>query len=296
MAPQYRVSLLSLVTLLLCLMSGRPMAAQQLTAARQVEVDASDISVTSDQEVGLLRERLQRFTDSFAPDVRLLMTPTEPVETTIYLRLIDGSGQRFRGDLTLTAYRPIYGRDEQSLLLLAMERAMPVVVPRESSFFPLRGAIPESIQGRRLYYYLTLTMMLYYDSFDTLGGQPFLDLLRRESGRLQDAWQDEVTARTVSLQPDQLLPELITPEGTRLRELWCLYHREVLDADPTDPRAEESLIYCLQELDRLRRSMKIPHLIQLFGDAKGREMQRWRDDSPEVAALLDELFPWAIAQ
>lgn len=275
--------------LLLALLSLTPLRAQQLIAAR-VEVDASLLSAAAQEETEGLEERIRRFADGFAPDVSLTMTPTEPVETEIRLRLTEASGQEFRGELTLVAYRPIYGSTDRSLLFRTSERSFPIRYSRGSGFFPLRGALPESVGGRRLYYYLTLVMMLYYDSFDTTGGQPFADLLEREGSLFREAWSDRLGSTTGVPTPDLLLPELQSPEGIRLRELWCLYHRDVLDAGSDDLRAGESLLYCLEELQKLRASMRIPTLVRLFGEAKGAELQQRKDD-PACEELIDELFP-----
>ena len=230
-----------------------PLSAQQLVTSR-VEIDASALGSTAAKDAEGLSERVRRFADGFSPDVRLSMTPKEPVAVSIYIRLTAGSGQHFTGDLTLTAYRPIYGSERQSPLFMVMEREIPISTSEAGTYFPLPGSIPESILGRRLYYYLTVSMLLYYDSFDTLGGQPFLDHLQQRSEQLSDAWRESGDLRSAPLSPDRLLPELRTGEGTRGRELCCLYHREVLDEpmeqwskDPETRSLIEELIPWIRE-------------------------------------------------
>ncbi len=183
-----RLTRLHLLLLTVTLLS-MPLTAQQLVQAR-VEVDASALGATGAKEVEGLRERIQKFADGFSPDVRLSMTPKEPMQVSLYIRLTSGAGQHFTGDLTLTTYRPIYGSKRQTTLCMVMEREVPIQNSEARSFFPLQGTIPESILGRRLYYYLSVAMLLYYDSFDTLGGQPFLDHLLQRSEELGDAWRE----------------------------------------------------------------------------------------------------------
>ena len=280
-----RLHLLLLTVTLLSM----PLTAQQLVQAR-VEVDASALGATGAKEVEGLRERIRKFADGFSPDVRLSMTPKEPMQVSLYIRLTSGAGQHFTGDLTLTAYRPIYGSERQTPLCLVMEREVPIQNSEARSFFPLQGSIPESILGRRLYYYLSVAMLLYYDSFDTLGGQPFLDHLLQRSEELGDAWREVGDLRAAPLSPERLLPELRGKEGTEVRELYCLYHCEVLD-EPVESRERESLKYWLEEMDKLRLSMQIPRLIQMIGETKSGELKQWSND-PEVRAQVEELIPW----
>lgn len=283
-----RLTRLHLLLLTVALLS-MPLTAQQLVQAR-VEVDASALGATGAKEVEGLRERIRKFADGFSPDVRLSMTPKEPMQVSLYIRLTSGAGQHFTGDLTLTAYRPIYGSERQTPLCLVMEREVPIQNSEARSFFPLQGSIPESILWRRLYYYLSVAMLLYYDSFDTLGGQPFLDHLLQRSEELGDAWREVGDLRAAPLSPERLLPELRGREGTEVRELYCLYHREVLD-EPVESRGRESLIYWLEEMDKLRLSMQIPRLIQMIGETKAGELKQ-RSNDPEVRALVEELIPW----
>lgn len=283
-----RLTRLHLLLLTVTLLS-MPLTAQQLVQAR-VEVDASALGATGAKEVEGLRERIRKFADGFSPDVRLSMTPKEPMQVSLYIRLTSGAGQHFTGDLTLTAYRPIYGSERQTPLCLVMEREVPIQNSEAGSFFPLQGSIPESILGRRLYYYLSVAMLLYYDSFDTLGGQPFLDHLLQRSEELGDAWREVGDLRAAPLSPERLLPELRGREGTEVRELFCLYHREVLD-EPVESRGRESLMYWLEEMNKLRLSMQIPRLIQMIGETKAGELKQWSND-PEVRARVEELIPW----
>lgn len=283
-----RLTRLLLLLLTVSLLS-MPLTAQQLLQAR-VEVDASALGATGAKEVEGLRERIRKFADGFSPDVRLSMTPKEPMQVSLYIRLTSGAGQHFTGDLTLTAYRPIYGSERQTPLCLVMEREVPIQNSEARSFFPLQGSIPESILGRRLYYYLSVAMLLYYDSFDTLGGQPFLDHLLQRSEELGDAWREVGDLRAAPLSPERLLPELRGREGTEVRELFCLYHREVLD-EPVESRGRESLMYWLEEMNKLRLSMQIPRLIQMIGETKAGELKQWSND-PEVRARVEELIPW----
>lgn len=275
--------------LLTVTLPSTPLTAQQLVQAR-VEVDASALGATGAKEVEGLRERIRKFADGFSPDVRLSMTPKEPMQVSLYIQLTSGAGQHFTGDLTLTAYRPIYGSEQQTPLCLVMEREVPIQNSEARSFFPLQGSIPESFLGRRLYYYLSVAMLLYYDSFDTLGGQPFLDHLLQRSEELGDAWREVGDLRAAPLSPERLLPELRGREGTEVRELFCLYHREVLD-EPMESRGRESLKYWLEEMDKLRLSMQIPRLIQMIGETKAGELKQWSND-PEVRARVEELIPW----
>lgn len=283
-----RLTRLLLLLLTVALLS-MPLTAQQLVQAR-VEVDASALGATGAKEVEGLRERIRKFADGFSPDVRLSMTPKEPMQVSLYIRLTSGAGQHFTGDLTLTAYRPIYGSERQTPLCMVMEREVPIQNSEARSFFPLQGSIPESILGRRLYYYLSVAMLLYYDSFDTLGGQPFLDHLLQRSEELGDAWREVGDLRAAPLSPERLLPELRGREGTEMRELFCLYHRDVLD-EPVESRGRESLMYWLEEMNKLRLSMQIPRLIQMIGETKAGELKQ-RSNDPEVRALVEELIPW----
>ena len=283
-----RLTRLHLLLLTVTLLS-MPLTAQQLVQAR-VEVDASALGATGAKEVEGLRERIRKFADGFSPDVRLSMTPKEPMQVSLYIQLTSGAGQHFTGDLTLTAYRPIYGSEQQTPLCLVMEREVPIQNSEARSFFPLQGSIPESILGRRLYYYLSVAMLLYYDSFDTLGGHPFLDHLLQRSEELGDAWREVGDLRAAPLSPERLLPELRGREGSEMRELFCLYHREVLD-EPVESRGRESLMYWLEEMDKLRLSMQIPRLIQMIGETKSGELKQWSND-PEVRAQVEELIPW----
>lgn len=278
------------VVLILAMIGLMPGASAQQLISAEVEMDTSDLSLSDAEGADGIREYVRRLAESYAPDVRLSMTPIEPMEVSLLLRLTAGSADRYMADLTLTTYRPIYGKEERSTLLVTTEKAVSIQRSRDTGFLPIPGSIPESEIGRRLYYYLTLGMMLYYDSFDTLGGQPLMDHLRLTSDRLSSGWSESDPLTSAPLSPMRLLPELETPEGSRVRELYCLYHREVLD-EPVPSRAEQSLLYFLREMNRLREGLHTPRLVQMVSETKQRELSQWID-KPALSEQITKLIPW----
>ena len=81
--PIMRLTRLHLFLLTLTLLA-MPLTAQQLVQTR-VEVDVSALSATGAKEVEGLRERIRKFGDGFSPDVRLSMTPKEPMQVSLYI-------------------------------------------------------------------------------------------------------------------------------------------------------------------------------------------------------------------
>lgn len=270
----------------------------QIFFAPEVVVRSDGLSDSNKKELKLLEEELTTTLLNFSPDVQVELAPKHPIKLSAVLFIKQAFGNQYQGDLEMAFYRPRYGKDEESLLLLVREEGITFrYLPTGSNLF-LGRDIPENQLGRMVYFLATLGVMYYYDSFSVYGGTPFLAYLQQHKALLATPWEgmDKLVKDGVSrYAPSRVIEELKSLWGEQFRELWYVYHRQALDGEVPTAYGEGTKVV-LEGLKRLREENGMLSFIALFGDAKMAEISHFIQtvQSPlatEVSRLAEDLFP-----
>lgn len=276
------------------LVSGESVA--QALLRPQVEVVSSALALSNTRPLDELQMRITEYLKTFSLPVSMTLVPTHPIPVQVQLTLRSGDGQRFVGDIEIVMSRPVYGLMKQSPILVVSDREIPFEITSSSSFASYGQRLPNDPLMLRVLYYVTEGLVYYYDSFDIHGGNQILDFVKSERTRFATAW-DSTEGRTAlnSHVPERWLMEMESTHGTQLRELWYIYHREVLDSERQDV-AEENLSLVLSSMAELYREQQIPILFRLLTDSKPSEVSRLIDGAssarrPELRAIFQEVFP-----
>lgn len=282
------------------LMLGWLSAMGQSFFAPEVNLNIQGIPEQKQADLRGLQRQLESLLTSYDPEVGVTMRPKQPIRIQLWVSVAPPLGDAYRADLDIALFRPVYGADEEAVLVLFHERNLlftfdPLLNPA------FMGAnIPESSLFKVIYYYATLGAMYYYDSFSHYGGDPFLSFLMTRSGFFEAGWQDtgglSNAYLTSKLSPSRYLPELQSQWGSYFRELWYLYHRDGLDGPlPTDyNRALRAVLHGLRQLREYDSSSSF---LTLFFDAKEQELRAYFEankgslEVEESRSLAEELFP-----
>lgn len=264
----------------------------------EVMLNAPEINEASKRDLERLEEQLQMMLLNYAPPVDLALTPKQPIRVFVLVNIKEVQLSEYRGDLEIAVYRPIYDKEEESLVMLIGERDVSFSFNPQLSPSFIGQELPTETLPMMVYYYVTLGAMYYYDSFSLYGGSPFLKFLEERKTLFQEAWQRGGALslnRESRYAPREFLPELQTIWGDQFRELWYIYHREGLDAQD-DGAYMRVLGTVLQTLRSMQLNNASLGFIPFFSDTKRGEMRvRLMEDknlnSTRVKTLAEELFP-----
>lgn len=271
---------------------------QTVLFAPEVIINANGLPESSQKELRLLQEQLQTMLLNFSPDVSVEYVPKHPIRVNLILFVEQVFGNQCQGSLEMAFYRPRFGKDRESLLLLLNEREVSFRIQSQQKTAFIGREIPEEQISRMIYYLATLGAMYYYDSFSLYGGAPFLNYLQENRSVFDTAWQGEFSilgSKQSKFSPMNHIEELGTEWGERFRELWYLYHREALDSEVPTSYGEVTKVV-LQGLRQLKEFNSSLSFYNLFSDAKVLDINQYLKEkqtptSIEVRRLSEELFP-----
>lgn len=270
-------------------------SAQQMLSPT-VEIVAGALPEVNTRPLDDLKEHMTSYLQSFVLPVSLSLIPKQPIPVTIRLTLKSGNGQRYVGDVEVVMFRPIYGSLSVSPILHIRDVDVPFEITSSSAFASYGSDLPTDPLLLRIVYFITEGLAYYYDSFGVNGGNPIVDYMNKERSRFASAWEGALVRQTINTHtPDRWLMEMESPSGKQMRELWYIYHREVLDSERVEV-AEENLSFLIPLLSQLHREQQIPLLFRLFSDSKASEMASRIEQFPAAKAAslksaFREVFP-----
>ena len=210
--------------LLFCLLLFAPLHAQSPWVQAQVTVDAVGDNVDT-QTTQALKLNLEDWFFAFTTPAKAA-TPKYPMELQLNVELLEKESQGFRANVQLTAFRPLYGKTEQTPILRLYEHASTL---EWSLYTPLPAPtnhLSNHPLALRLAYYTYLCLALYYDAVAPEAGDPFWLQLESLFNRLTIL---DTTPYKQSILPQELASVKETEEMDIFREAWYEYHRQVLD-------------------------------------------------------------------
>lgn len=286
-----------LILLLLLFVCGilQPLQAQELRATVELRSEA----LGSDGQVH--QQALQRQLTDLLSRTRwtdLAYKEGERIEAhflfTLHARIEAGE---YRGELVISAHRPVYGTDYKSpTLLLRDPHVTFTYLPGESLTY--QETEPEHPLVALCSFYALYVIASDLDSFSPLGGsrlQARLSALVASAASHPD-WKGWSTHER-GLSRARRLEHFTSQEDEPYRQCWYRYHREGLDRLESKPEeAHNTLLQVVKELSGLHRNhprtialtdweqTKLPELVQLFRSAPEAERRR-------LSEYLRQLFP-----
>lgn len=230
-----------------------------------------------------LEESLTELIRGFSPqlDVR---KPLHPMEFRLTLDLKEQRGSTIVTDVLLRAYRPIYGKEESTILLQILVQDIEIEKDMHTyDTWKVENAQSSSnIFVYCLYYYLHLSFALYYDSFGENGGEPFWNSL--ESISSMTTFSDSsLPFQRYAYSPKEVIPLLHRPLMDFFRESWREYHREILDNVYRHPlHFSDRLVAFAQKLLLLRQENPAYSFFRLFLDVKSKEFLEFYQSFPDA--------------
>lgn len=291
-----RVMILCLPVLFLASVRGE---AQSLIQP-QVRMVTSALSDSDARSLDDLSVRITEYLRAFSPPLSTQLLPVRPIPVQVVVRLRSGDGTRYVGDVEMTMTRPLYGSVKQSPILVVSDREVDFEVMSGSALAYFGQELPTDRLMLRIIYHLLEGLVGYYDSFGLQGGDPILDYMKRQRSVFATAWDGGRTRGTLSVHtPERWLMEMESAHGAQLRELWYIYHREVLDSERSEV-AEENLSLILPLMSDLYRQQQTPLLSRLISDAKAEEIASLIEEIPidratRLRAVFSEVFPTLVS-
>lgn len=277
---------------------------QQLMAQGWIEpVVEVHLDALSDQDANRLTgfsQQISTYLRSFRmTDASIDLVPIVPITYRVDVAMKEVIGTEYIADLRISAFRPIFEQDEETLIFIAYEPNIHIdYKPSQVYTYTDVGSI-QDLFYLRLHYYTYIALALYYDSMDSYGGDPFWEVLQKKQAQYDMAWKSSANTALPPLHPQALLPEIFCEWGDRFRDLWFMYHLEAVDATD-NPKRYSNLVFILGELAQLNSENHLYTLYQLLRDTKSTEIARLYGSMPQTnqakaQPYISQLFPYTTA-
>lgn len=267
--------------------------------APEVIVNAEGLSESAQREMQNLQEYLELVLVNYLPSINVDYSPKQPIRIVNIFYVDDAVGDQYKGSFDMALYRPRFGRDKESLLVLLHEENISFRYQSKQKGQALVNiGFPEIPIARKIFYYATLGAMYYYDSFALYGGTPFLNYLHDKQRLFDLAWSADDASesdRSFLYAPSRHIGELRSEGGERFRELWYLYHREALDSEVGSTYGDTVQVV-LSALRRLKETDSSLSFYSLFSISKVLDLTDYIQSNNtsralEVRRLAEDLFP-----
>lgn len=272
----------------------------QVLMRPEVEVRFENLSRQDAARTDGLRERILYTLQDYGRPEGVDLVPKRPMNVLVQ---VDFSPETTPDGLFLTgirflAYRPEYDSEDETIIFSALEEGIPLDPTLLTAPPAGRGELPTEPLLLRVHYFATLALLMYYDSFDLNGGNAYLRAIKAN----ERAYTTPPLARSgepatgTALYLNRLPQELETEWGSTFRELWLLFHLEILDSKLRTKGSEETLLFVLREWVKLLETHQVPGLMQLLRDTKATDVSALSDlagkeTATEAKESIRSLFP-----
>ena len=208
-------------------------------------------------------------------------SPEEKIKLNINLLLTKSSAQ---GDIEATArvqvLRPVFGTSYETVLLNFVDRNFNFKYQLGNPITYNDNNFTDNLSSLMAYYaYLGLTYS--YDSFDTRGGEPFVQKLNNLTNLAQNSgsgWGVMSDVRSRIGVSENLINQNLQP----MRDVYYDYHRSYLDKMTENPDAtRKGILEILKQIRQINSIRPGAASIRVFFEAK----------AEEIISLLDEALP-----
>jgi hypothetical protein len=258
------------IFLFICIFSTSlfQLQAQELLAT--VKINTPKIQNTDPKVFRSLESQLTEFLnntkwteDVFEPEERIKVNITINIDK-------ETNGNIFEGVLNIQASRPIYGTDYETPILIHSEKEIafnyeqfqPIQFTRNSQLDRLTAIFS---------YYAHYIIGLDYDSFSSLGGEPYFQIAQEivRSAPQVEGW----TPGTVNRNRYWMMENTMSPRMRGFREAQYIYHRLGMDMFTKNrEEAQNRVVQALDEINKANVGYPNAMIIQMFVVAKSNEI------------------------
>ncbi|MCS7082941.1 MAG: DUF4835 family protein [Bacteroidetes bacterium] len=256
---------------------GGQAAAQELSCTVSIELRA--LEGTGVEFLRQLKPQIEEYLNQhrWTEDLFELQ---ERIECALQIVFVQRDGDQYTAQLAVTSRRPIYGSDQQTVVLQLVE-------PRWSFRYVQGQPLVHNLEQfdeltSTLDFYAYLILGYDYDTFSPQGGTRFLEIARRivdlaQRGGGAQQWRPSGERNNRYWLISQLLDARFTP----FREALFLYHFRGLDAYLQNPEsARERILEALERIYEVFQDASRQYVLDLFFTAKYRELVAALEEAP----------------
>ena len=260
-----------------------------------VSVEGAEEGILSPAEAETLSRRMTELVRSYDPHVEL-KPPLHPVDLRIVLDVVDSRGGVPVADMLVRAFRPVYGSDSDTSIFQALDKGIEVDKEMNGTLSWELSTLPNVPFLHKLYYYLTISLALYYDSLGMEGGELLWKKLEDATLQISGA-EMRSQESSYSYPAGDIIPLIRTPRMGLFREIWAEYHRLVLDQLTTSPMdIPDRLTAIVRKLLTIRSDSPDFPMVRLFADTKSKEILKLYESFADAQKrqyypILSQLVP-----
>jgi len=283
-----------LLSLLMIFLLSPALSAQEFFCS--VQVSAPQVQQTNREKFQELRQGLyelineRRWTD-------YVMTRNERIECTIAITITEEiSSDQFRGKINIVLKRPVFGTSYNTTMFNYMDDKFEFQWQEGQAIEYIDNTFSSNLTST-IAFYLYLFLGLDFDSFQMMGGTPYLDkaqqIVSSAQGAREPGWKSFESMRNRYW----LAENLTNSSYSNVRKFMYQYHRLGLDLMQDNmERGRQGVLTALETLQRAHREKPNLFIMQLILDAKRDEFinifsQAAAPDKTKAANILKEIDP-----
>jgi hypothetical protein len=264
-----------------------------------ITIDATPLNTNQATEKALFDD-LQKALNNFMNNQRWTQDEFgkgEQIECNLVITLTNSPAQNvFQATAQIQASRPVYNTNYESNLFSFVDRDFNFVYTQGQPLIFSPTTYTSNLTSV-LAFYAYMVLALDYDTFEELGGSPYVE----QAFNIMNIAQSSGEVGWGSTQNNRnrfwLIENLNSQQMLSLRNGLYQYHRLGLDTFLTDPeKARESILEAIKGLEEANKLKPSAVLINIFFDAKNREIVNIFKEAPadmrtEVHRIAVKLDP-----
>ncbi|MBX2927173.1 MAG: DUF4835 family protein [Saprospiraceae bacterium] len=185
------------------------------------------------------------------------------------------SPTRFKADLAIQSSRPIFGSNYQTTMLNHQDRDVTFDYEQFQPLIFSRNAYNDNLSAV-LSFYAYIILGLDYDSFSSLGGDPYFKIAQDILNNVpQGAAVANPGWRTLDGNRSRywIIENMLSPRVRAMRQAMYDYHLHGLDVMYKEPAAGRAIILqALDEIGQVNQVYPNSMVVQMFNQTKGTEV------------------------
>ncbi len=261
-----RISALTFICILLLLLAGGNMKAQELNC--MINISTQKIEGTDKRVFETLQTALFEFMNN-RKWTNYNFKIEERIECSMLLTINERlSADEFQGTLNVVLRRPVFNSAYNSILINSIDKAIRF---RYAEYQPLDysdGTFTSNLTSIFAYYAYTM-LGFYYDSFALYGGSPFFEKAQEVVNAAQNAPEPGWKAFESEKNRWWIVGSYLNPANVALRDFSYRFHHMGLDMmyDKVD-QGRASISEGIELLQKLYNSKPNLYILQMVYDAK----------------------------
>ncbi|MBD5371692.1 MAG: DUF4835 family protein [Bacteroides sp.] len=270
-----------------------PVSAQELKC--QVEVNSQKIEGTNKS----VFESLQASIADYMNENRFstaTFSPAEKIECRLYLTVSEYENDRIKGDLQVQLSRPVYNSTYTTTLFNFRDTRIDFEY-RDGDPLTFNENSQQNNLTAILDFYAYLLLGIDFDSFSSMGGQPYFDKAQSVVQAAQSTGEVGWKAFEDTKNRAALLATYTDNNTSGVRRMLYEYHRKGLDEMVQSPdKGRANITETLAELTTIHKNAPMSVALSVFRDAKLDELVNLYSKAPSTERekayeILQPIYP-----